>query len=110
MQIVGIKKRVFDLMKIFNIFKKKDEISDFWYEAGSRFDVRSRYFYVPNTDLKINITASGALRIIHEYKIKSIYGIFFCIHFEFFQIVFYRINAFPFLLFHQLLMHIEHYD
>ena len=71
MQIVGIKKRVFDLMKIFNIFKKKDEISDFWYEAGSRFDVRSRYFYVPNTDLKINITASDALRIIHEYKIKS---------------------------------------
>lgn len=68
MQIVGIKRKVFDLMKIFNIFKKKDEISDFWYEAGSRFDVRSRYFYVPNTDLKINITASDALRIIHEYK------------------------------------------
>lgn len=49
-------------MKIFNIFKKKDEISDFWYENGSR------YFYVPNTDLKINISASDALRIIYEYK------------------------------------------
>lgn len=49
-------------MRIFNIFKKKNEISDFWYE------VESRYFYMPNTDIKINITASEALRIIHEYK------------------------------------------
>lgn len=49
-------------MKIFNIFKKKDEIADFWYDNGRR------YFYVPNTDLIIDISASDALRIIYEYK------------------------------------------
>lgn len=49
-------------MKIFNIFKKKDEIADFWYDKGRR------YFYVPNTDLIIDISVSEALRIIYEYK------------------------------------------